>query len=63
MQDVSLQTRLRLLYESGIALTSELSLDAVLQRLAETAAQLTDAEYAALGVVSNDLVYFAAKGP
>ena len=51
MQDVSLQPRLRLLFESGIALTSELSLDAVLQRLAESAADLTDAEYAALGVV------------
>ena len=51
MQDVSLQPRLRMLFESGIALTSELSLDAVLQTLAETAADLTDAEYAALGVV------------
>src|SRR6266542_4721861 len=51
MQDVSLQPRLRALLEAGIALTSELSLDAVLQQLAETAAQLTGAEYAALGVI------------
>jgi signal transduction histidine kinase len=43
--------RLRLLVESGIALSSELSLDAILQRLVETAADLTDARYAALGVV------------
>ena len=51
MQDVSLQPRLRALLDAGIALTSELSLDAVLQRLAETAAHLTGAEYAALGVI------------
>jgi signal transduction histidine kinase len=51
VQEVSLQPRLRALLEAGIALTSELSLDAVLQRLAETAAKLTEAEYAALGVI------------
>src|SRR5947207_2570349 len=34
-----------------MALTSELSLDAVLGRLTETAAKLTDARYAALGVI------------
>ena len=51
MQEVSLQPRLRALLEAGIALTSELSLDAVLERLTETAAQLTGAEYAALGVI------------
>jgi signal transduction histidine kinase len=39
------------LVEAGIALSSELSLDAVLQRLVETAAALTDARYAALGVL------------
>ena len=37
--------------EAGIALSSELSLDAVLQKLVETAATLTDARYAALGVL------------
>jgi signal transduction histidine kinase len=51
VHDVTLQPRLRALLDAGIALTSELSLDALLQRLAETAAQLTDAEYAALGVI------------
>ena len=43
--------RLRALVEAGIALTSEASLDALLSRLLEIAAQLTDARYAALGVV------------
>ena len=51
MHDVTLQPRLRALLDAGIALTSELSLDALLQRLVETAAQLTGAEYAALGVI------------
>ena len=35
--------RLRILVEAGIALTSELSLDALLQRIVETAAELTGA--------------------
>jgi signal transduction histidine kinase len=39
------------LVEAGIALSSELTLDAVLQRLVEAAAELTGARYAALGVV------------
>jgi signal transduction histidine kinase len=43
--------RTRALVDAGIALTSELSLDAVLQKLVETAASLTDAQYAALGVL------------
>ena len=43
--------RLRLLVDAGIALSSELTLDALLQRLVETAADLTGARYAALGVV------------
>ncbi len=43
--------RSRALVEAGIALTSELSLDAVLQKLVETAAALTGARYAALGVL------------
>ena len=45
--------RLRVLVEAGIALTSELSLDALLQRLVDTAAELTDARYAALGVIDD----------
>ena len=43
--------RSRALIEIGIALTSELSLDGVLQRVVEAAATLTDAQYAALGVI------------
>jgi two-component system, NarL family, sensor histidine kinase DevS len=45
------QDRMRALIEAGIALSSELSLDAVLQRLVENAAVLTGARYAALGVL------------
>src|SRR5215467_8714039 len=45
--------RLRLLVDAGIALSSELSLDALLQRLVDTAAELTGAAYAALGVLGS----------
>jgi two-component system, NarL family, sensor histidine kinase DevS len=45
--------RLRVLIDAGISLSSELSLDALLQRLVETAAQLTGARYAALGVIDQ----------
>ena len=45
--------RLRVLVDSGIALSSELSLDALLQRIVETAAELTSARYAALGVIDK----------
>ncbi|MHB8643849.1 MAG: GAF domain-containing sensor histidine kinase [Gaiellaceae bacterium] len=47
------QGRLRGLVEAGIALTSELSLDALLLRLTQTAAELTGARYAALGVIDQ----------
>ena len=43
--------RLRVLVESGIALSSELSLDSLLRKLIETAAELTGAQYGALGVI------------
>ncbi len=43
--------RLRGLIDAGIALSSELSLDDLLLKLAETAADLTGARYAALGVI------------
>jgi signal transduction histidine kinase len=45
--------RLRVLVDAGIAMSSELSLDALLQRVVETAAELTGARYAALGVVDR----------
>src|SRR5438874_12267021 len=43
--------RLRALFEAGLAVSSELSLEAVLNRLVEAAAELTGARYAALGVI------------
>ena len=45
--------RLRGLIDAGIALSSELSLDDLLLKLAETAAELTGARYAALGVIDQ----------
>ena len=45
--------RLRGLVDAGIALSSELSLDDLLKKLAETAASLTGARYAALGVIDE----------
>jgi signal transduction histidine kinase len=47
------ENRLRALVETGVAITSELSLDALLQRLVEAAAELTGARYAALGVIDR----------
>ena len=45
--------RLRALVDVGIALSSELSLDALLQRVVEAAARLTGARYSALGVIDQ----------
>ncbi len=47
------EERLHGLLDAGISLSSELSLDAVLQKLVETAAGLTGARYAALGVIDR----------
>jgi signal transduction histidine kinase len=47
------ESRFKALVEAGIALSSELSLDAVLQRILEAAAELTEARYAALGVIDR----------
>jgi signal transduction histidine kinase len=46
--------RLRGLVETGIALSSELSLEALLRRVVETAAELTGARYGALGVIDRN---------
>lgn len=43
--------RLRALIDAGIALGSELSLDGLLERIVNAAAELTGARYAALGVI------------
>jgi signal transduction histidine kinase len=48
------ENRLSALIEAGIALTRELSLDAVLQKIVEVAREVIEAEYAALGVVGGD---------
>jgi signal transduction histidine kinase len=46
--------RLRVLVDAGIALSSALSLDELLERLVRIAAELTGARYAALGVIDRD---------
>ncbi len=46
--------RLEGLVAAGIALSSELSLDAILYRLVELAVALTDARYGALGVIDEE---------
>ena len=45
--------RLRAVLAAAISVTSELSLEAVLQRIIEAATELTDASYAALGVIDK----------
>jgi signal transduction histidine kinase len=45
--------RLRELLQAGLALNSELSLDALLRRIAEVAASITHARFAALGVIDE----------
>ena len=48
------ESRLRALLEASMAIASELTLDSLLQRLVTTAAELTGAQYAALGVIDHD---------
>jgi signal transduction histidine kinase len=45
--------RLRAIVGAGVAMASELSLDLVLQKIVEAAAELTGAKYAALGVIDQ----------
>jgi len=47
------ENRLRALLDATVALTSELSLESLLQKIVETAASLTGARYAALGVIDE----------
>ena len=59
------EERLRALFAAGLAVSSELSLDALLNRLVETAAELTGARYAALGVIhpgGSELEQFLTHG-
>lgn len=54
MPETRLARDLRSLSESGIALTSELSLQAVLQKVVEIAREQADARYAAMSVLGSD---------
>jgi transcriptional regulator with GAF, ATPase, and Fis domain len=51
--EISREDRLRALLEASTAIASELSLEMLLQRLVATAADLTGARYAALGVIDR----------
>ncbi len=53
VQVAQTENRTRALVEAGIALTSELTLDGVLQRVTNAAAELAGAKYAALGVIDS----------
>jgi signal transduction histidine kinase len=53
MTTTKASARLRTLVETGVAISSDLSLDGVLERIAEAAASLTGARYAALGVIDR----------
>jgi signal transduction histidine kinase len=57
--------RVERLIEAGLALSAEVSLDAVLQRIVEIAAEITGATYGALGVLApsgDRLVEFVTTG-
>ena len=57
--------RLRALLDAGLSVSAELSLDVVLQRIVEAAADLTGARYAALGVIDSsrqELEQFVVTG-
>jgi signal transduction histidine kinase len=65
MDALSSEGRLRALFAAGLAVTSELSLDALLHRVVEAAAELTGARYAALGVIDangSELEQFVTHG-
>jgi signal transduction histidine kinase len=51
--EIPQEDRLRALLAAGTAIASELSLELLLQRLVATAAELTGARYAALGVIDR----------
>ena len=51
MVEQTASDRLRVLVDAGIALSSELSLDVLLQRIVDTSAEITGARYVALGVI------------
>jgi len=65
MSDPPEQDRLRRLVELGPSLVSELDLETLLDRLLQTARQVTGARYAALGVLDSErreLERFVTRG-
>jgi signal transduction histidine kinase len=62
--EYSLPTSTRALLEAVTAISSDLDLHAVLERIVKAATELTDARYGALGVIGNDsfLVEFVTTG-
>jgi signal transduction histidine kinase len=54
MADEQTRDRLQQLIEVGMALSSELSLEALLEKLTQTALELTGASYGALGVIDRE---------
>jgi signal transduction histidine kinase len=63
-QPVRPKDRAELLIEAGLALSSELALDAVLQRIVELAVEITGARYGALSVLAEDgaIAEFVTEG-
>src|SRR6478736_4498728 len=55
MSATSEESRYRALLEATLSLSSELSLDSLLQRIVDTATSLTGARYAALGVIDEQV--------
>ena len=53
MSSAQHESRLHALFAASIALNAELSLEALLRKLVDTAAELTEARYAALGVIDE----------
>jgi signal transduction histidine kinase len=51
--DLATEDRLRALLDATVALTSELSLESLLQRIVDIAASITGARFAALGVIDT----------
>src|SRR5688572_27761764 len=54
VQDLQAERRLAGLVEAGIALASELDVDALLQRIGDLAREVIGARYAAVGIVDRE---------
>ena len=60
---VDLQDRLQGLLHASRVITSELSLDGVLERIVEVARNTVDAQYAALGVIGRTAPWIGSSTP